>query len=371
LENPKETPEGEKLVLDFSGLPDALAKHDKALVEALVKELRKEPKPEQGKGFVEGYSESVDKVLESLQSVQESNWKMKEEWTVAIPNYHQRELRAGLRDHVWTTTVLQGEQGDVARIPYVMDFDFEILAAVGNAFAASTTGIIAGLTTTLYEAGAWTDVPYNLIERFDRNLLDELNAVFARAAVRAEDAEIMTLINAGTNTNYANGGQPAAALTGTVGRSTGGAVFYAANVPTALGRLLGMGKSATPGECVLYMTGRAYAALLAELVASTPIAHAQPSIITQGQVEKYLGVSIVVGGYRPWNQRTNAATGTMEVCYLMRGKRAVALAPKRDILIETDKQIATRQLRVTGSHTFGVLILDFKEIVHIWTSQAY
>ncbi len=361
--------------LDFSGLGPALEKRDEALVARIVEQLRKKSTPPEGRGFTEAYSDSLDKVAETLQKVQESGWKMQEEWTIAIPGYHQNELRAGLRDYVWTTTVLQGEQGDVARIPYVMDFDFEILGAVGNAFAGATTGIIAGLITTLYEAGAWTDVPYNLIERFDRNLLDELNAVFARAAVRAEDAQIGTLINALTNTNFANSGMPpgagGVALVGTVGRSTGPAAFYAANVPQALARLLRCDKSVVPGECVLYMTGSAYGALLEELSASQVIAHAVPTIITQGEIEKYLGVAIVVGGYRLWNFRTNNATGTMEVCYLMRGKRAVALAPKRDILIETDKQIVTRQLRVTGSHTFGVLLLDWKEIVYIWTSQAY
>jgi hypothetical protein len=55
---------------------------------------------------------------------------------------------------------------------------------------------------------------------------------------------------------------------------------------------------------------------------------------------------------------------------MMRGRRAVALAPKRELLIETDKQIATRKLRIAASHTFGVKILDFKEIVRIWTSRV-
>jgi hypothetical protein len=55
---------------------------------------------------------------------------------------------------------------------------------------------------------------------------------------------------------------------------------------------------------------------------------------------------------------------------LMRGKRAVALAPKRELLIETQKQIATRKLRVSASHTFAIKILDAKEIVRIWTSRV-
>jgi len=364
--------EDTKLVLDFSQLAPALEKRDEALIKKIVEELRKEAKPNpHGKGVVEAYTDKKSKVAESLQKVQDQNWRMEEEWTVTIPLYHQNELRAGLRDYVWTQEINKGQPGDVARIPYVKDFDFETLAAVGNAFAAETTDIIESLTTTLYEAGAWSDVPYYLIERFDMNLLDQLNAAFANAAVRAEDRNIMTLINAGTNTNFANCGEGGAALVGSVGRSTGPACFYAANVPQALGKLLLMGKDARPGECVLYITARPYAALLEELSASEVIAFAQPSVITQGEVEKYLGVSVVVGGYRPWNQRTNAATGTCELAYMMRGKRAVALAPKRDILIETDKQISARELRVTGSHTFGIEIIEFKEIVRIWTSQIY
>jgi hypothetical protein len=39
-------------------------------------------------------------------------------------------------------------------------------------------------------------------------------------------------------------------------------------------------------------------------------------------------------------------------------------------MVETDKQIATRKLRITGSHTFGVKLLDAKECVRIFTSQA-
>ena len=60
----------------------------------------------------------------------------------------------------------------------------------------------------------------------------------------------------------------------------------------------------------------------------------------------------------------------MELAFLMRGKRCLALAPKRDLLIETDRQIKERKLRVTASHTFGKVLLDAKSSVRIWTSQG-
>jgi hypothetical protein len=242
----------------------------------------------------------------------------------------------------------------------VADAEFEIVSSVGDAFAAAWTSLVSSVTTTLYEAGGYYDLPYYLLEKIDQNLLDEINKMLAIASVRAEDEEIMTLVVAGTSTNFS----------GNVTRLTATAYFYASNIPKAIKLLLAGGKEVRPNECVIYMTPHAYGALLEELVASDVISRAVPSVVVKGEVEQYIGVNIVVGGYRPSQQRTNAATGTVDLCFLMRGKRAVALAPKRELLIETDKQIATRALRIAASHTFGVKILDFKEIVRIWTSRV-
>jgi hypothetical protein len=347
----------EKIELDFSKLGPALKETFVEQTKMIIEALRKTERP--GKGQLVGGGDQT-KLVESLKKVKAEGWKLTEQWTVVIPNYTTLETSAGLRDYVWVTELLKGE-GDVANIPYVKDADFEALAAVGNAFNAETTGLISTVTTTLYEGGLWSDIAYDTIEKINQNLLEELNSMLANAAVRYEDAKIMALVVAGTATNFA----------GDIGRKTGSAYFYAASIAQALGYLLAAGKKARPGECVLYMTGYAYKALLEELVASEVIARARPDIITQGTIEQYLGVGIVVGGYRPAKKRTaSASTGTCDLCYLMRGKRAVALAPKRELLVETDKQIATRKLRIAASHTLGAKVLDFKEIVRIWTSHT-
>ena len=240
------------------------------------------------------------------------------------------------------------------------DADFEILGAVGNAFAGETTGLVSSVTTTLYEAGLWTSIGYDVLEKINQNLLDEINAMLANASVRAEDAKIMQLIEAGTSTNFA----------GDVGRNTGPAYFYAANFGKAIRALISAGKKVRPNECVMYLTADAYGALLEELLDNEVLATADPSLVTTGEIEELMGVGVVVGGYRPSQQRTNAGTGTVDLCFAMRGKRAVALAPKRDLLIETDIAIETRKLKITASHTFGVKILDIKEIVRVWTSRV-
>jgi len=355
---PKPEPEGEHVILDFAGLKEALI----AVVKEQTTQIAEALKPVQkgGKGQVATGGSMLEKLAENLRKIKEDNWKLLEQWTVVIPNYTTKETSAGLRDHVWVQELLKDEPGDTANIPYVKDADFQILSAVGDAFSGETTGLVSTVTTTLYEAGLWSDIPYYTLEKIQQNLLDEINRMLANACIRAEDEKIMTLVVAGTSTNFA----------GDIGRKTGSAYFYAANIAQALRSLLYAGKKARPSECVVYMTPYAYGALLEELCASQVIAYADPKIITTGEIEEYLGVNIVVGGYRPTQQRTNAATGTCDLCFLMRGKRAVALAPKRELLIETDKQIATRALRITASHTFGVKVMDFKQIVRIWTSHV-
>ncbi len=344
--------DGETVVkIDLKEFTDQMKELTKQLTEAL--------KP------VKGNEPTIDtarntRLAESLNKVQADGWKMAEQWTITIPNYTHYETRAGLRKFVWTQEILKTEKGDVANIPYVTDVEFELLGAVGNAFGAPWTGLVSSVTTTLYEAGGYYDLPYYLLERIDGNLLEEINAVLAKAAIRSEDKMIMVLIEAGTSTNFA----------GNVTRLTASAYFYSSNIPAALKLLLNAGKQSDPSECVLYLTSYAYGALLEEVIASQVWATANPSLLNKGKIEELVGVKIVVGGYRPSQQRTNAATGTVDLCYLMRGKKAVALAPKRELLIETDKQIATRNLRIAASHTAGVKILDFKEVVRIWTSHV-
>jgi hypothetical protein len=349
--------EGEQIIkLDMSDFKAAMDNFTKDLKEALAPAVAKRQE-----GFIQVDAAKNQKLVESLQKVPgENNWKLAEQWTVAIPNYTHYETRAGLRNHVWMQEILKGEKGDIAYIPYVTDADFEILSAVGDAFAAPWTNLVSNVATTLYEGGGYYDLPYYILERINGNLLEEINTVLAKAAIRSEDKMIMILIEAGTGTNFA----------GNVTRLTAGAYFYASNIPKALKLLLNAGKQAAPEECVLYLTSYAYGALLEEIIASQIWATAQPTLLTKGKIEELVGVKIVTGGYRPSQQRTNAATGTVDLCFLMRGLRAVALAPKRDLLIETEKLTATRTLRITASHTAGVKILDFKEIVRIWTSHV-
>jgi len=347
------TEDGMTIEIDNSAIIESFEKKLKALEQKLT-EKKKDP---QGKGVVEARIGNSSKLVEQLQNI--SKGDIKEQWSIVIPNYTDAELAGHLRDYVFVSDVIKGKIGDIVEIPYVKDFDFEFVA-VGGAFTGKT-GLIGTLTTTLKEAGTYFDAAYEDIEKIDQNLLDELNRTFAHAAVRAEDAHLMDEFWQATTNSFA----------GTINMPhTIDTYFESEWIPDAIGKLLAEGKEVHPGDLVLWITAEPYGALLQELAASQIIPYARPDVITKGMVEDYLGVRIVVGGLATHDSLNEPAGGSSyEVAYVFRAKRALALAPKRDILIETDRIIKTRKLTITGSHTFGTEMLDCRECVRIMTGK--
>jgi len=327
-----------------------------------------------GKGIVEAYipKDRKAKVLEELRKGKRANFNIvNEQWTIVLPKYRVAEVAAHLRDFVYVTEAIKGKQGDVVNIPYVKDTEFEFVT-VGTGSFSVKTGLVSTLTTTLVEAGAYYDAYYSDIEKIDSNLLDELNGVFAHAAVRSEDEKMLNLLCNGTTSAWGETKLGAAAKQLYVGETNFAAAstFAVSWIADAIGKLIEKGKDINPGELILVLNSSMYITLLKKLSATTntAIAYAMPTVWTKGMIESYLGVRIIVSGYE---MRTMSGSGltndetSYQCAFLMRSKRCLALAPKREILIETDKQIAARTLRIVASHTFGSAILDQTESVKI------
>lgn len=352
------TPQGEVIEIDMGSMEERIEGKMKGYFNELKEYYEKKDKDKdgRGKGVIESrVGPNSTKLIEQLRKSEHN--EITEQWTVVIPRYTEYEVAAHLRDYVFVSDVVKGSVGEDVNIPYVKDFDFGIKSARDDTIPEKT-GIINAEKTALIMAGAYTDVWYADIEKINQNLLDEVNRVFAHAAVRAEDKSLIDLVNACTTKNFA----------GVVG--TGGSAFALVHIPQAIGKLIAAGKEVHPGDCVLYLTAHSYGKLLELLAASSVIGFARGDIITKGVVEDYLGVRVLVGGELTYEDYKDG-TATYETNYLFRAKRALALAPKRDILIETDRLIMERQLRVAGSHTYGVLLLDANECVRIWTDFAY
>ncbi|NIO38706.1 MAG: hypothetical protein GTO41_00005, partial [Burkholderiales bacterium] len=324
-------------------------------------------KEDRGKGVVESFTpEKRKSVIEEFQKgANLDHHKINEQWTICVPKYAVSELAGHLRDYVWVTDVVKGKQGETVNIPIVKDCDFQHVVAKTGAFAG-VAGLINVITTTLHEAGTYYDAYYGDIEKIDSNMLDELNRVLAHAAIRAEDHDLIYLINTATTGQFLSYSGANSSLTPrAVGTLSANGTLCVEYVIDAIVGLMQRGKEVHPGECLLYVNATGYGHLLKEICGSTPLSFARPDAIQKGLVEDFLGVKVVVGAARAKNHGMTPVTTTYDVAYLMRPKRALALAPKRDILIETDKLIKDRQLRIAASHTFGVVAIDLTEVMPI------
>jgi hypothetical protein len=370
---------GQVIEIDTEGMEKRITEQLNAQFKPVMEEL-KSLKEDKQKGVVEAFDADKKKaVVEELRKGAAADiQKIKEQWTICVPNYANNELAGHLRDYVFVTDVVKGKAGETVNIPYVKDIEFEHVTVKTGTFTAKT-GLINVLTTTLHESGAYYDAYYGDIEKIDSNMLDELNRVFAHAAINAEDTDLVHVLDSKTTADMVS---PGGTTRTTFGESTTGDVsqdgvilgntnseFKAHWVARGLTKYAIRGKEARPGEVILILGPKHYRDLLVELSTSQPLAFAKgnSSAITTGMLEDYLGVKIVVVKHPGKQEGVTGSTNSFEAAYMIRPKRALALAPKRDILIETDKLIATRQLRLTGSHTYGVSALDPTEIVKFIT----
>lgn len=370
---------GQTVEVDFSNMEqrilDKLSGESKKMMEQYFKENRERREEASGKGVVEAYmpDDKKARLLEEFQKGESLNPQViKEQWTVAVPKFAARETAAHLRDYVWVTDVVKGKVGETVNIPAVHDVEFQHVTPKTGTFAGASS-LINVYTTTLHESGTYYDAYYGDIEKIDSNMLDEINRVFAHAAVRAEDWDLIAILNSQCTTGSVNsrGGET---ITNPV------APFFAGTttddmdvdlVVDALTTLIRRGKDVHPGECVLIMNPVLYGVLLKAIVASTPILTARPDFVQKGLMEDFLGIKILISGRSTTSHAFSVGSGTSyNAAYLLRPKRALALAPKRDILIETDKLIHLRQLRIAASHTYGVLGLDMSEVCPIISDSS-
>ena len=335
---------------------------------AEVKQINEKKREAGGKGVVESYfpADAKARVVEEFRKGKQLNSAViKEQWTICIPYVTQYETAGHLRDFVWVTDVVKGKPGETVNIPYVKDIEFQHVVVKTGGFTAKT-GLINVLTTTLHESGAYYDAYYGDIEKIDSNMLDEINRVFAHAAVRAEDFDLIELLNDATSGNFVmtlGQGTLTPLYVGTENPGVG--TLTAELVVDALAAMMSKGKEVRPGECILLCNAAQWETLAHDVLGSTPLQHVASDFAKTGLMESFLGVKIIVPGCRVKLTAISIVTvgTTYDACFLLRPKRALALAPKRDILIETDKLIDRRQLRIAASHTYGVAALDLTDVV--------
>jgi len=315
---------------------------------------KEEEEPEEETAEGQGVQESVDPHRSELEKIAESLKNpatIREQWEPRCVDVTTKEITGHLRDHCYVTQIIRGKQGDVVTIPYVKDFDFDVLATVGGTLP-ERTGLYGTITTTLKEAGAYTQIGYADIEKIDADLLEKLEEKARTASLRAEDKVILDALMAET-------GVPE------IDKSTATVAFDADWVAEAIAELQKQGKEVQPGDCVLVLSPAMHEAFMKDIMAAMALSFARPDIVQKGRITEFLGVQVVIAGYLPEWQTNDVSA------YLIMKRRAVALAPKRDMLFETEKDTVARKVKMTFSHTFGVAIIDAKAAVEIKTGLSY
>ncbi|RLI03211.1 phage major capsid protein [Candidatus Bathyarchaeota archaeon] len=347
VEEKTEIPEIKVDTSDLQKRLDELTAEVKAIVEGLKQgfEALKPKEEPKGKGIIESNEKSrLAKIVESLKS-----GSLREQWTVPV-DVTSYERFAGLRNHVTVTNILRGKQGATVNIPYVKDFDFNEVTVGGT--LTEKTNLVGSVTATITEYGAYAQIPYDDIEEYGEQIISSLEKKFVTAAIRAEDKEILDTIIADTNVPE-------------VDKSGATSNFDADWVAEAISKLMQQGKNFRPGDAVLCISPGMYEALAKDIAGSQPLTAVRPEVVRDGMISEFMGCRILIPGYLPEHDTTNHYLSAFLIT-----RNAVVLAPKREMLVETERDTVNRKIKITGSHTFAVALVDNKAVVEIKTPST-
>jgi len=148
-------------------------------------------------------------------------------------------------------------------------------------------------------------------------------------------------------------------------------IFSPDLIAKALKEIMEEGYGTRPGSCVLVLHPKQYQALLTNSQFTNAATLGSPDVIRTGIISNYMGVDIVVSTKVPVTAATSldGVNPVVDVyhAFLMR-KDAVALVPKRDLLVESEKDTQARVLKLTASHRFGCAVVFPSAVVKIQTA---
>ena len=319
--------------VDLSGVLERLSKLERVLTGA---------GDGAGKGEVSTPRENPRRrIIEALKG-----GSLREQWEVPIslPD----KPTASIATFIQRSGEIRGQRGDSVTIPFVRSFDMDILTNVGDTLTPKT-GLYGTVQTTLKEAAATTNIPYADVEKLSEELLEELEARFNKAALRAIDRTIL-------DTLILDGDVPE------LDKSTASVNFDADWIPEALAEVVAQGKDLTPQDFILVLSPKMYRDLYKDIASSQALVYARPDVVREGLVAEFMGVRILISSYLPEHDTANHKLSS----YLIH-RNSLVFAPKRELLVETERDTAGRKIKLTGSYTFGIAVIDNKASCEIKT----
>ncbi|MEM0010798.1 MAG: hypothetical protein QXT84_03785, partial [Candidatus Bathyarchaeia archaeon] len=134
-------------------------------------------------------------------------------------------------------------------------------------------------------------------------------------------------------------------------------------IAEALEAVASQGKDLAPEDFVLVINPKMYLDLYKDIASSQALVYARPDVVREGLVAEFMGVRILISNYLPTHS-LNAYSA-----FLIH-KNSVIFAPKRVMLFETERDTVNRRVKLTGTYTFGIAILDNKAICEIKTKPV-
>ena len=268
-------------------------------------------------------------------------------------------LVANVGDAVRSYPQLRGRPGDKVKVPRLASVEF-IELTEGTA-PSEPTVTLDGVEVALKEYGQLISITYSVLEDIRPDIVAAIEEMFTEAAKLKEDEVILSKLDGIA--------EPAATLYGGGKASeadiTDADVFTPDLIARALGAIMAQGYLVRPGDLTLVIHPKQYQDLLTNTQFTNAAAWGSREVVVSGRLTQYMGVNILVSTKVPTGT-SSAGTTTYHAFVLHRD--AVALAYKRDLTLEQERDITTRTIKIMATHRFGAEVILPKAVVKIITA---
>ena len=221
--------------------------------------------------------------------------------------------------------------------------------------------MIDSVEITLKEYGKLVSLTYSVLEDMSPDIVAAMEEMLTEAATLKEDEVILAKLDAVA--------EPAAIFYG--GGKTSEADLTASDILTpglvarALGAIIAQGFLVRPGDLTLVIHPKQYQDLLTNEQFTNAAVWGGPEVLRTGRLTQYMGVNILVSTKVPTG---TSSDGTTTYHAFVFHRDAVALAYKRDMTLEQERDIAARVLKLMATHRFGVEVVLPKAVVKVITA---
>ena len=283
--------------------------------------------------------------------------------TAWVPSVARRPagLIANLGDVVRSYPQLKGRPGDKVRVPRLAGVEFTALTE-GEA-PTEPSLVLDGIEIALEEYGQLISITYSVLEDMSPDIVAAIEEMFVEAAKLKEDEVILSRLE--------EVGPDELAAVLIAGGKASEADLTASDVLTpeliakAIGAILAEGYLVRPGDLTLVVHPKQYQDLLQNSQFTNAAALGSPEVVRTGRLTQYMGVNIIVSTKVP---TSTSSDGTTTYHAFVFHRDAVALAYKRDLTIEQERDIAARVLKLMATHRFGVRVVLPNAVVKLLTA---